>query len=518
MVVAVFDPALRFVLRYRNDLFPGVPIVFIANRPPPGSDPENGLTGIVSPSRAAKTLDLALKLHPATEQVVVIDTIPESSGVIEQEARDYFSTRGGNVTLTYLKDLPLEEVLNRVRVLPERSLILFVRHFGQGQALRQIDALSEVNQAARVPVYGLVDSLVGFGIVGGDTFDSQANGAKLAEIAVRIANGARPADIPVQQAVGVPVFDWRQLQRWQIDEALLPAGSVIRFKQLTFWQQYRGRILATIVFCLLQLVFIGYLLLERSRRRKARKHLVSSQAHLKKTFQVNPQPMSLTTLDEGRYIDVNDSFLRMSGYTRDEVIGRTSNELRVWDKAETRLELLKRLEERGYLRNIETRFRRKDGSFRVLLSSIETISIDDQACLMFASSDITERKVAEDRFRRFFDLPLVGMAVTSPSRRFLLVNQKLCEMLGYSAEELTQMTWADVTHPEDIEANVRLLEETVRGEREGYVLDKRFIKRDGSLVYASISAQCVRNEEGNVAPGADYLHYRTQTNDNGFQN
>jgi PAS domain S-box-containing protein len=208
--------------------------------------------------------------------------------------------------------------------------------------------------------------------------------------------------------------------------------------------------------------------------------------------------MSLTTLLEGRYLDVNDSFLRMSGYSREEVIGRTSTELNIWDKPGTRHELVKRVAERGYLRNTETRFRRKDGTFRVLFSSIETLNINGEPCLLFASSDITERKLAEDRFRRFFDLPLVGMAITSPTRRFLVVNQKLCQLLGYSAEELTQMSWAEVTHPEDVAENIRLLEETLQGETEGYVMDKRFIHRDGRVIYASLSAQCVRDEDGRV--------------------
>src|SRR5262249_13372730 len=99
---------------------------------------------------------------------------------------------------------------------------------------------------------------------------------------------------------------------------------------------------------------------------------------------------------------------------------------------------------------------------------------------------------------RFFDLPLVGMAITSPDRRFLLVNQKLCDILGYSAAHLTGMSWVDVTHPDDVDINVRVLERTVNGETEGYTIDKRFIHRTGGIVYASISARAVRTDDGVV--------------------
>ncbi len=102
---------------------------------------------------------------------------------------------------------------------------------------------------------------------------------------------------------------------------------------------------------------------------------------------------------------------------------------------------------------------------------------------------------------RFFELSLVGLAMTSPDRRFLVVNQKLCDMLGYAANELVGMSWADVTHSDDVEPNIHLLEQTLRGETDGYVMDKRFIHREGQIVHASISARCVRRNDGSV----DYL-------------
>jgi PAS domain S-box-containing protein len=115
--------------------------------------------------------------------------------------------------------------------------------------------------------------------------------------------------------------------------------------------------------------------------------------------------------------------------------------------------------------------------------------------------DITERKEAEERVRCYFDLPLAGMAITSPDTMFLEVNQKLCDMLGYSSDELIGKSWKDVTHPDDIDENIRLLDQTKRGENEGYSMEKRFIHRDGQMVYTDISAQCVRHSDHTI----DYL-------------
>ena len=117
--------------------------------------------------------------------------------------------------------------------------------------------------------------------------------------------------------------------------------------------------------------------------------------------------------------------------------------------------------------------------------------------------EVTERTRAEQlarmdemRFRRFFDLPLIGMAVTSPERRFLEVNEKLCQILGYPREELLGRDWASITHPDDLSDNLGLLDEAMAGATESYSMDKRYIHRDGQIVYASISVCCVRRTDG----------------------
>src|SRR5262249_20347306 len=124
--------------------------------------------------------------------------------------------------------------------------------------------------------------------------------------------------------------------------------------------------------------------------------------------------------------------------------------------------------------------------------------LGDRTLLHGIIHDVTERRQTNERFRRFFDLPLVGMAITSPDRRFMFVNQKLCDMLGYSAAQLTAMSWVDVSHPDDVDKNVRVLQQTLSGQTDGYTIDKRFIHRDGSIIYANISARAIRMQNGSV--------------------
>ncbi|MCE9602313.1 MAG: PAS domain S-box protein [Gemmatimonadetes bacterium] len=102
-------------------------------------------------------------------------------------------------------------------------------------------------------------------------------------------------------------------------------------------------------------------------------------------------------------------------------------------------------------------------------------------------------------FGRFYDLPFIGMAVTSvSSKRWLHVNQTLCELLGYPRDELVTKTWAELTHPEDLPADVAAFERVLRGEANGYKMDKRFIRKDGAVVHATIDVLAERLPDGSV--------------------
>ena len=118
-------------------------------------------------------------------------------------------------------------------------------------------------------------------------------------------------------------------------------------------------------------------------------------------------------------------------------------------------------------------------------------------------SDITEGKLAslaqeesEQRFRSYFHLPLIGLAVTSLGKAWLEVNERLCTILGYSGSELRDKTWAELTHPDDLAADLRQFERVLAGDIDGYSLDKRFLRKDGSVVFTRLSVSCVRHSSG----------------------
>ena len=400
VIVIVGYSTLDFVSKYRNDLFPMVPIVFVLpSRPNPellAQRPD--MTGLVTLHEFTRTLDLALRLHRDTEHVFVVSGDLEHDKRYETTARQELKSYESRLDITYLTDLTPEELAAKAKALPPRSIILFVTQHSQnaqGKMLESFDHVALLSQSASVPIYALSGPALGYGIVGGYLYTPETSAAKVAEIVAQVANGARAQDIPIQNAPTAPMFDWRELYRWNVSEDRLPPGSIVLFKQLTFWEQYNGRIIAALTIILLETLLIAALLVQRRRERVAARRLTASEDRFARAFLANPQPMLLTTLEDCRYIEVNDSFLEMSGYQRHEVINHSSMELNMWPSPADHDAFVDKLKQEGSLRNTETMFRRKDGGLRVLLSSAELIEISGQQCILIGSSDITDRKESE---------------------------------------------------------------------------------------------------------------------------
>ena len=290
-VVVTNAPApLDFLLKYRSELFPHTPIVFGTIERPAADQIESGpgATGILYAMTHRKTVDLALRLHPGTEHLFIISGTMNHDKAFETAAANELRGYENKVTINYLTDLPPEELIARLRSLPERSIALYVRQQfrnQQGKVLEAQDILALAAPSAQAPIYGMSGSNVGLGIVGGYVWTIEANASRLAEMALLVANGARVRDIPVENAPDVPMFDWGQLQRWGIREGRLPPGSIIRFRELTMWQQYKWRIVAAIVLFGLQAFLIGALLVERHLARRTQGELEQYKEHLENLVQ-----------------------------------------------------------------------------------------------------------------------------------------------------------------------------------------------------------------------------------------
>ncbi len=133
--------------------------------------------------------------------------------------------------------------------------------------------------------------------------------------------------------------------------------------------------------------------------------------------------------------------------------------------------------------------------------------------------DVTERKRAEASlreaeealresealFRSYFQLPLVGFSIVHPGKTGIIANERLCEILGYSAEELSGLSWTDITHPDDLEKSLLEFDRLLAGEIQSFSLEKRYVRKDGAAIWAVVAVRCVRNPDGTVKQVCGYV-------------
>jgi signal transduction histidine kinase/ABC-type uncharacterized transport system substrate-binding protein len=271
LIVASTSVGLRFVLRHRARLFPDVPVVFMSVNQAAAADLDLGgtVSGTWQSFDWARTLDVALRLQPGACRVAVVAGAGSRDHIWLASAREQLTPYRDRLEIRYLPAPSLNEVLQEVARLPADTIVLLGTFLqdGTGRDFISAEVATLVSGAAPVPVYGLVETHVGRGIVGGLVVSPAAQGAQTAGLALRVLSGEPPGP-PVPSAT-VSLYDWRQLQRWKLDERQLPAGSVVRFRTPSAWGLYKWYAAAGVLLLLVQSAFIAGLLASRAQRRRA---------------------------------------------------------------------------------------------------------------------------------------------------------------------------------------------------------------------------------------------------------
>jgi signal transduction histidine kinase len=300
LIVAVMEPALEFLLRDHQLLFPGVPIVFCgvdASDPDLNRLPAN-VTGVVVKRNWAPTVDIALRLQPDTKNIYVIGGTSDFDRRMQTIAQSNLAPYEKRVRIRYLTDLPMPQLVATVAKLPPQSGIVYLTLFrdGAGRAFVPHDALSQITRAASAPVFVALDQYLDLGVVGGRVYSTANTGRQAADMGVQILNGQQPPLI--EQSAYADIFDWRQLKRWGFDETRVPPGSEIRHRQLTAWELYKSYIAAGIAIFILQTALIVALLVNHAQRRRAEARTIQAEAEVQRQRDELAHALRLTTLGE----------------------------------------------------------------------------------------------------------------------------------------------------------------------------------------------------------------------------
>jgi PAS domain S-box-containing protein len=286
LIIAAGPSAIQFMVKVHKRFFPGVPIVFCASSEEQAGRPrlDSRFTGVWMTIEAAKTLEAALRLQPGTRRVVVVGGVAPFDRRAEDIVRENLRSYQTKMEFTYLTDLDILTLCERLKHLPNDAIILYTTISEDAAGKHFINVRQSapmVAKAANVPVYTLADVLIGQGFVGGYVSSYAEQGRVTADIAVKILKGTKPEEIPVVRGTNLYMFDARALRRWGLNENMLPPGSSLLYREPTLTERYKGEIIGTLLVFVALVVLIGYLLIER-RRLELAEHELESEARFER--------------------------------------------------------------------------------------------------------------------------------------------------------------------------------------------------------------------------------------------
>jgi len=310
VIVASDNNALDFLLQYREELFPGVPVVFcgINDFFNYSLDPAANYTGVREDLDIVSTIALAQKLHPGTQKVALITDVTETALINLDLAR----TVAGffpDLDFIELHGLTAAELRERLRILDNSTIVLALSFFRdpQGATFSAIESMELIVAATRRPVYTVWDFYMAPGAVGGKLLSGRLQGENAATLVGRILRGEQAGSLPVVESPTLYQFDYEGLTRFGISKSQLPADSLISGRPDAFYTRYGNYLWVGMVLFMAQTLIIGLLVWNVARRRKElalREHMehqiIEQKAMLEALLQHTAMP--LFVLDPDHYV------------------------------------------------------------------------------------------------------------------------------------------------------------------------------------------------------------------------
>jgi len=273
VIVTVGAATLDLVLRWRTELWPGTPVVFsvVDEMDFKRLNPPSDVTGGIATVPLASSIAAARAVVPDLNSIVFVgDTWGRQVVYQNWKLEMPDATRGLNVI--DLTGSTMAETRKQVEALPKSSAIIYSAMYsdGQGTFYPPATAIGLIAEKANRPIVVAAETFLAPGGFGGFVLVPGLIGVNAAKTALRILNGESPSNIPVTVADAVkPIFNWRQMERWDVSESDLPSGSEIRFREPGIWNAYFWQAIALASAILAQAFLIAFLLYERKKRNNA---------------------------------------------------------------------------------------------------------------------------------------------------------------------------------------------------------------------------------------------------------
>jgi len=438
VIVAVY-PALKFAIDFREQIFPGVPIVFMMIVPErlQGRKLWPGVTGVTLRGDVRGTLDLALRLNPDTKNVAVIGGTSEFESYWVNVTHQELQLRPDRVNEIDLVGVSADQLLRQTLALPPHTVVVFqlVPQESLQLAVGTYDILEAISR--QFPTYCIHSYCFGHGAIGGSYPDLEEQVLNAGQLAARVLSGESPESIPViHDAHILPEVDWRELRRWNIPESALPPGTIVLYREPTVWQRYGKYVIAGVGVIVVQAFLIIGLLWQRWRKQKAEASLSESEKRFRALADTTQSLLWICGKD-GNVTYLSERRNNFTG--RDPEAGFAD----AWmafihpDDVQNVLAANSRAIEQQEGFSKEYRLRRRDGDYRWMLDvAAPRLNADGSfAGFIGSATDITDQKLAQEALERMGG-KLIEAQEKERSRIARELHDDICQRLALLSLEL----------------------------------------------------------------------------------
>ncbi|HWR40695.1 MAG TPA: response regulator [Patescibacteria group bacterium] len=320
LIVAVMPASATFLLEQGEVTFPRVSRLFLLPLPQQVGEilSKTGTGTVESTGDAiAGTIHNIRVVLPETKHLYVLAGAGvDDRGYLERARRQL--EKGHEFTsVTYLSGLTEEEAKMTLNASPEDSAALMLTYIQDryGRPINTLSLMDSLSAQVKTPIFGMYDTVLGHGIVGGKLTSTEHYGKLTAEAARRLLQGDSRVRIIAEPQ---HTYDWRQLRRWNIDEKHLPVGSTVKFREPSFWENNRDLVLTVLAVFLVQSVFIVFLLRNIRERRRSQQAAIDSETKLRQIIDLVPHMISVKD-GAGRFILANQAQAAAYGRTVAEI-------------------------------------------------------------------------------------------------------------------------------------------------------------------------------------------------------
>jgi PAS domain S-box-containing protein len=459
LIITVEGLARDLMLEEGKNILPGIPLLAILSADAlEVADPPRQVLQIPSILDMAGTLKVGLGLFPQTKRVFVVLGVGEDEQRWERDARSKFAPWDGQLEFEYSSALTYEETLERIGSLPPQTIVIYIALYKDktGRAFVPKDVALALTRKANAPVFGVYDEITPL-LVGGSMISYGGEGDRAAKLALDILDARLTLSQPVTT---LPIltrlnFNWKQLERWGINDHQLLEGAIVVNRPPSIWEDYKAHVIWGLSLMVLQTGMIIALLELRRRRKKA--ELIRKEAEERYRLIVDTANEGIWTIDSTRRTTfVNKKLSEMLGYKPEEMIGRCLDEfIYLEDTSAHQLSMEMRLQ--GLSETYERRWLHKDG--RPIWAQVNAAPFFNGQGRFLGSfgmfTDITQRKLteqalreSEEHYRLLVESANEGIVVAQGGRAKFF-NAKMLEINGLSSEEFARQPMVEQVHPDD---------------------------------------------------------------------